>query len=89
MKYRIITDGNQYKAQIRTWLFIIPRWSTLQNVLFTDIVYDTYIKAEKAVIEYIAKITKTDKRWRAAHFDRDYYENVGLPEPDSELSDTM
>jgi len=53
-KYRIITNGEKYKAQVRGFL----RWGTLQHnvaknhVVMRDVVYDTYAEAVESAIEY-------------------------------------
>lgn len=70
-KYRILTNGERFKAQIRdTWLWI-PYWATLQKnttehsipLIFIDILYNTYDEAKKDVIRYNNKKEKDEKWW--------------------------
>ena len=59
-KYRILTNGIKFKAQIRDWTFIFPYWASLQNnqnpkrfpPMMRDILYDSYEDAEKSIIKY-------------------------------------
>lgn len=50
-KYRIISNGTQYRAQKREWLFLwVDLWynGSLKNPIF----YDTRAEAEKAIEEF-------------------------------------
>ena len=59
-KYRIITNGEKFKAQIRVFIF----WEILQISARTisDIVYDSYSDAEIAAVRYL-ETRKKDEKW--------------------------
>ena len=69
-KYRVITNGEKFKAQIRDTFLKIPHWATLQKnyndykipLIMRDIVYGSYQEAEKAAKAYVEKLEK-DKKW--------------------------
>lgn len=68
-KYRVITNGEKFKAQIRCWFIFVPYWNTLQKCItdnplfYIDVIHDTYDSAKDSAIEYITK-TKPRQKWR-------------------------
>ena len=69
-KYRIITNGEQFKAQIKVWQFPFSCWCTLQRhvdgepyFIRRDVLYNTHEEAEKDVILYLLKKEKREKWW--------------------------
>ncbi len=69
MRYRILTNGEEYKVQIKRFLF----WFTLQinaneiivPIIMRDVVYDTYKDATTAALKYIIRVTK-ETSWKVA-----------------------
>ena len=62
-KYRILTDGKNFKASILYWFMFIPLWCILQDGDGDDVIYKSYNDAEKDAIRYIDDLDKKNKKW--------------------------
>ncbi len=72
-EYRIITNGEKFKAQIKETFLCIPYWATLQRnynkhtipLIMRDTIYSSYEEAEKDVKKYIENLKKNKEWWPA------------------------